>query len=96
MYERLKFSGYHLLISIIMALAATLLVFIIWYPPPLHLATGVTSIFLMLLIIDVTLGPLLTLIVYKPGKKTLVMDLTVIACLQIAALAYGLHSVADG
>ncbi len=50
----------------------------------------------MLLIIDVILGPLLTLLVYKPGKKTLVMDLTVIACLQIAALAYGLHSVADG
>ena len=50
----------------------------------------------MLLIIDVILGPLLTLLVYKPGKKTLVMDLTVIACLQIAALAYGLHSIADG
>ncbi len=49
-----------------------------------------TEIFLLLLLIDVVLGPLLTLIVYKKGKRTLVMDLAVIAALQLAALTYGL------
>lgn len=93
---QLKVFFIHLLASAIIALLAAGLVFFIWYPAPLHIAAGVTSIFLMLLIVDVILGPSLTLLVYKPGKKTLVMDLTVIALLQLSALAYGLHTVADG
>lgn len=72
------------------------LVFFIWYPAPLHTAVGVTQIFLILLAVDVVLGPLLTLLVYKVGKKTLVMDLTVIALLQLSALAYGVWTVAEG
>lgn len=93
---RIKAFSTHLLISALIALLAAGLVFFIWYPAPLHIAAGVTSIFLMLLIVDVILGPSLTLLVYKPDKKTLVMDLTVIALLQLSALAYGLHTVADG
>lgn len=96
MYARLKAFTIHLLISALTALLAAGLVFFIWYPAPLHTAAGVISLFLMLLVIDVILGPSLTLLVYKPGKKTLIMDLTVIACLQLAALVYGLHTVADG
>lgn len=48
----------------------------IWYPTPLATAVGVTQIFLMMLAIDVTVGPILGFIVYKEGKKTLKMDLT--------------------
>lgn len=96
MPPRLKAFSLHLVISALIALTVMALVFLIWHPAPLASATGVTRIFLMLLAIDVILGPALTLLVYKPGKKTLVMDLTVIACLQLAALAYGLHTVAEG
>lgn len=93
---RVKAFLFHLLISALIALLAAGLVFFVWYPAPLHMAAGVTSIFLLLLVIDVILGPSLTLLVYKPGKKTLVMDLTVIVLLQLSALAYGLYTVADG
>ena len=93
---RFKAFGVHLLISAVIALAVVALVFGLWYPAPLAAATGVTGIFLILLGVDVCLGPLLTLVVYKPGKKTLVMDLTVIALLQVAALAYGVFTVAQG
>lgn len=86
----------HLAISALIALAVIGLVFFIWYPAPLHTAVGVTQIFLILLAVDVVLGPLLTLLVYKVGKKTLVMDLTVIALLQLSALGYGLWTVAEG
>lgn len=86
----------HLAASALIALLALLLVFNLWYPAPLHEALGVTQIFLLLLLIDVILGPLLTLLVYKTGKKTLVTDLTIIAALQLAALAYGLWTVAEG
>lgn len=95
MSKRLKFFLGHLLISVIIALAALALVFFVWYPSPLAKAAGVTHVFLMLLVIDVILGPLLGLLVYKEGKKTLKMDLTVIILIQIAALSYGLYSIAQ-
>ncbi len=96
MPARLKAFLLHLAASALIALLALLLVFKLWYPAPLHEALGVTHIFLLLLLIDVILGPLLTLLVYKVGKKTLVMDLTIIAILQLAALGYGLWTVAEG
>lgn len=96
MLAKLKAFTIHLLISALIALCVVALVFFIWYPVPLHTAVGVTGIFLMLLAVDVILGPLLTLLVYKPGKKTLVMDLTVIALLQLSALGYGLYTMAEG
>ena len=93
---RIKAFVIHLVISVLIALTVIGLVFFIWYPAPLHSAVGVTHIFLILLVVDVVLGPALTLLVCRKDKKTLVMDLTVIAALQIAALGYGLYIVADG
>ena len=96
MTSRLNAFLIHLLISTCIAVAVIGVVFFVWYPAPLHTAVGVTQIFLILLAVDVVLGPLLTLLVYQVGKKTLVMDLTVIALLQLSALGYGLWTVAEG
>jgi hypothetical protein len=43
--------------------------------------------------IDLIVGPLLTLLVYKHGKKTLRMDLTVIAVIQAIFLSMGLYTI---
>lgn len=43
--------------------------------------------------VDLVMGPLLTLVEFKPGKKSLKFDLTAIALLQAGALLYGLHAV---
>ncbi len=96
MSKRLKFFFGHLLSSCLVALLVVGLVFFIWYPSPLATAVGVTYIFLMLLVIDVILGPLLGLLVYKEGKKTLKFDLSVIIIIQIAALCYGVYSIEQG
>ncbi len=72
------------------------LVFLIWYPSPLHYATGVTAIFLIILGVDIIIGPILTLIVFKPGKKSLRFDLGTIVVLQLAALIYGFLTVSQG
>lgn len=93
---RLKVFFLHLGLSGVIALLALWLVFKLWYPAPLHTAVGVTRIFLLLLLVDVILGPLLTLLVYKEAKKTLVFDLSVIVALQFSALGYGLWAVAEG
>lgn len=96
MPARFKAFLLHLLGSVVVALLTLLLVFRLWYPAPLQAAVGVTEIYLLLLLVDVIVGPLLTLIVFKVGKKTLVFDLLVILSLQVAALGYGLWTVAEG
>ncbi|MNE13441.1 hypothetical protein D3C80_1062740 [compost metagenome] len=96
MSKRLKFFLSHLMISFLIGLLVVGLVFFIWYPAPLAQAVGVTQIFLMVLAIDVIIGPVLGLLVYKEGKKSLKFDLTVIIFLQLTALCYGVYSIEQG
>ena len=96
MSKRLKFFLSHLSISFLIALLVVGLVFFIWYPSPLAQAVGVTHIFLMMLAIDVIVGPVLGLLVYKEGKKTLKFDIAVIIALQVSALCYGVYSIEQG
>lgn len=96
MSKRLKFFLSHLSISLLIALFVVVLVFFIWYPAPLAIAVGVTHIFLIILAIDIIVGPFLGLVVYKHGKKTLKFDLGVIILLQILALGYGVYSIEQG
>lgn len=56
----------------------------------LHIAFGVTTIYLMLLGIDLILGPLLTFLVFKEDKKKLKFDLGVILIIQLSRLFFGL------
>lgn len=96
MSAKYKYFTFHSLISISICLISAYVVFFIWYPLPLAQAIGVTQLFGLLLIIDMILGPLLGWIVYKEGKKTLKLDLTVIILVQILAYSYGMYSVAQG
>jgi hypothetical protein len=93
-----RFSAFltHLTISGVVATLAMAVVFFVWYPAPLHTAIGVTQIFLMLLAIDIIIGPMITFIIYKPNKPSLRFDLTVIALLQLVALCYGMNTVFEG
>lgn len=93
--KRNRFFLWHFLISICISLISLFWVFQVWYPSPLAKATDVTHIFLMLLAIDVILGPVLGFIVYKEKKKTLKFDLAVIFLLQLFALGYGLFSISQ-
>lgn len=96
MNSRKKFFLSHLSISFLITLLVIGLIFFIWYPAPLAKSVGVTHIFLMMLAIDVIVGPLLGLLVYKEGKKTLKFDLSFIIVIQIAALCYGVYSIEQG
>lgn len=84
----------HLGISVVIGICAMALLFGVWYPPPYFSAAGADQLALLLIGVDVGIGPLLTFIVFKPGKKGLKFDLFVIAALQLGALVYGLHTVA--
>jgi hypothetical protein len=63
--------------------------FFVWYPPPYFEVDGGWRILRILAGVDVVVGPLLTLILFKPGKPGLKFDMTCIALMQIGALVYG-------
>ena len=96
MKEKLRAFTVHAIISLLIGSICASIVFFVWYPYPLSKAVGVTQIFLMLLVIDIILGPLLTFLIYKSGKKTLKLDLFCIGLIQIFALCYGLWTVYQG
>lgn len=96
MSPRLKFFIKHLSVSLIVALLVLTWIFTIWYPAPLAKATGVTHIVLLMVAIDVIVGPILGFIVYKEYKKSLKFDLMVIVLLQLVALSYGVYSLVEG
>lgn len=93
--SRFRASGFHLVISLLVGLVLLALSWFMWYPAPMLMAIGGHEIFLLVVGIDVVLGPLLTLVVFKSGKKTLKFDLAVIALLQIAALVYGVSTLLE-
>lgn len=93
MADRLRASGLHLLISLCVAALSAALVFLVLYPTPLAQACGVTEIFLLLLVVDISLGPLITLCVFNRAKPELKRDLLIVGLIQLAALCYGLHTV---
>lgn len=86
----------NLLASIFIGLSALLVVYWLWYPAPLATATGANKLILMLVLIDIIIGPLLGLIVYKEAKKSLKFDLACIVVLQLSAFVYGVWHIADG
>ncbi len=91
--SRYKASFIHLLISAALVGSVFAVVFFVWYPKPAFAVTGASSIVFMLIGIDLILGPLLTLIVYRQGKPGLKFDLSVIALVQLTALVYGTHTL---
>lgn len=95
--ERIAASATHLGISLCIAAAAALLVFGVWYPWPYREISGGRELFLIMIGVDVVLGPLITLTIFDRRKRVteLVLDLAVIGCIQLAALGYGLWTVAQ-
>lgn len=93
---RWKASSIHLAISVIIALAVSTLMLMIWYPHPLFEAVGGQQVLTILLAVDIVLGPIITLMIFDLKKKTLralKFDLAVIAFVQISALLYGMNVV---
>ena len=91
--NRWKAFALHLLLSLTLISAIALTALLVWYPHGLYRISGLDRLMLVMLVIDMTAGPLLTLVIFKPGKKGLAFDLKVIAAVQAAFLAYGLHTL---
>jgi len=82
----------HLLLSLLVFMSLVAVMYFYWFPGDLFFMDGGWQGIKLVAMVDLILGPLLTLFLFKRGKKSLVFDMSVIACLQIAALAYGFYA----
>ncbi len=91
--EKLKAFTIHFLLSLFVISLCFTLVRFIWYPGPFLKMQGGLHIIIIIICVDLIIGPLLTSVIYKKGKKGLLFDLIFIACIQITALLYGLNTL---
>lgn len=94
-----KFSAAakHGLVTLLVAAATYMLVFHIWYPDIFSRLMPGAKLFLLVLGVEVALGPCMSLIIFNPtkSKRELIIDYTVIGIIQLSALIYGVLSVVD-
>lgn len=90
---RWKASGIHLLLSVAIATTVLAVMLELWFPGRLFTAAGGNDLLFILVSVDVVIGPLITLAVYRQGKRGMKFDLVVIAVLQLSALTYGMYIV---
>ena len=94
-FNRWTAFGAHLLLSALIAATVFALVMWLWYPSPYFSAMGGDMLLRLLIGVDVTLGPIITLIIFDAKKPRLRQDLAIVAALQVAALAYGSYVMFD-
>jgi hypothetical protein len=90
---RLRASGLHLLGSVVVLGAFLWLVYGYWYMNPFQVIYSTVDVVKILVLVDLILGPLLSLIVFNIAKPRaeLVRDLAIILVFQISALAWGAY-----
>jgi hypothetical protein len=91
--SRWRAAGTHLVICVGIATLVLGLMLFVWYPPPLFQIMGGSGLAVILIGVDMVIGPLLTLVVFRAGKPGLKIDLAIIGAFQLAALAYGCHVI---
>jgi hypothetical protein len=95
---RLKVFGWHLLASLAALTVILGSLYLGWYRWPGWYLADVTQVVLVLASVDLVIGPLLTFVIAAPGKarRVLARDVSVIAAVQLFALAYGTVSLWNG
>lgn len=87
--SRFKAFSIHFAISFVIFLILLYFILIQWYPQPLFSTDGGWRVIRIIVGVDLVLGPMLTLIVFKSGKPGLKFDLAMIGLVQALALSWG-------
>lgn len=87
--SRYQAFAIHLGLSLIIFAVLAALVIYVWYPQFFFETDGGWQGIRIIVLVDLVLGPLLTLVVYKAGKPGLKTDLTMIGTVQALCLLAG-------
>lgn len=82
----------HFAISLAVFVILVALMVVYWFPGNLFFMEGGWDGIKIIAPIDLILGPALTLIFYRPWKKNVRFDMSVIVALQVVALGYGVYT----
>lgn len=93
--EKLVAASKHACISVATITLTLLAIRYAWYPDQLFELMKAAPIFIIFAVTDITVGPLLTFVIYRKNKRGLKKDLTVIALIQIAAFCIGIRTLAE-
>ncbi|MEB3767269.1 TfpX/TfpZ family type IV pilin accessory protein [Acinetobacter sp. MD2] len=93
-YSRMNIFLKYLLISTFMFFITMITVNFIWYPYPLNKILELNHILLIMFLVNIILGPILILVIYKKDRKKLLIDLIIIFSLQMMGLIYGVYTIA--
>jgi hypothetical protein len=98
MHFRLKLFSLHLLSSAAILTLILGSLYFGWYRWPGWYLTDVTRVILVMVCVDVVLGPTLTFIIanQKKSRRELTRDIGIIVVVQLCALAYGSVSLWNG
>jgi hypothetical protein len=98
MHFRLKLFSLHLLSSATVLTLILGCLYVGWYHWPGWYLTDVTQVVLVMICVDVVLGPTLTFIIanQKKSRRELTRDIGIIVAVQLCALTYGSVSLWSG
>ena len=93
MKTRLVAAGLHFLGSALVISLSLSVIYFIWYPEPFYTIHSVFDAVKIVLVVDLVLGPFLTMVVFDLSKQRseLMRDISIIIIFQIIALGWGLH-----
>ena len=93
MRSKIKAALIHFSLSAIVVGSALVVIFFFWYPHPYFEVRGAGDVVLILVGVDLVLGPLLTLIVFRKKQPRLKLDMAIIVIVQLSALVYGVSTI---
>lgn len=93
--HKAKATAVHLGLSAVIFLIVLYLILFHWYPPPWFALDGGWQGVRIMIFVDLVLGPVLTFLIFNPGKTRLALgiDFGFIAAVQISALVWGIYAV---
>lgn len=91
--SKAKAALIHFSLSAIVVGSMLAVIFFLWYPHPYFEVRGAGDIVKILIGVDLVLGPLLTLIIFRKGKPRLKFDMSIIVIVQLAAFIYGVNAI---
>jgi hypothetical protein len=91
--SRLSFFPIRLAISTGLLLLACSVIRFLWYPGAYFDISGVARQVGMLVAVVLVVGPILSTLVFRPGKKGLKMDLWILAAIELTAIAAALTMI---
>ena len=93
--EKLKAVGIHFIILLFIFILLVFWMYFSLYPSFYFNMSGGWQGLMLMLGVDVVLGPLLTFLVFNPHKKLreIISDLVIVGLVQLGALGYGVYTV---